>query len=314
MHTIVPWVRRHGARLCAAGLLAMMPMSSCIAGTLVGVVTDYGPRDLNTGPPLVTMQRGNDVLPVKDQAPVYDDDQFVFTKQSGKQSGQTPFVTVQIGATEEVTLHETNPEIPKGAGLALRQFETRLIAVYKWINPPGSDKQVPAEAQSRGEQTLAVLPALTGNGRTKLVVSDDGSKPLWIGWTGGKPPFDVLAKIAGKTIAERKVCSEGETPSCLREAMIEGLTNDAEPLSLSIVAVDGSTWSQSLARKPIIPVGNVASVANLGKLGVFIEATELLDRGHGEYVLESARMLASIAKDYHPARELLDHIRDGPVP
>jgi hypothetical protein len=146
------------------------------------------------------------------------------------------------------------------------------------------------------------------------LISEDGRLPLWLGWTGGSPPFKVTATNAAKVVAELRVCPGAVAAACKREALVPGLGDGAQPIQVMVKDANGLTWSAIIVRAAVETKLVEGDMPSLGELGSFLHATELLERGRGEYVLESARELAAISHRYPAARALLDRIRDGQVP
>jgi hypothetical protein len=149
--------------------------------------------------------------------------------------------------------------------------------------------------------------------RGTLIISDSSRDPLWLGWEGGSPPFTLTASSRGKLLVKSAICEKAADKACKREGIVD--VNGAEgDIELSLASSDGKSWTHEIKRNPIAWTGDLADVSAAGKLGRFLRATDLLDRGHGQYVLESARELAAIAPSFPPARILLDQIRDGKLP
>lgn len=277
-----------------------------------GVVVDYQPRTTAAGMPAIHIKRGANLYPVREHEVIYDGDEFVFTTGGGSE----PFVTALIDAKTQIKLNPNNPTMPKHSWPDLQKVLPKLVAAYRWINSGrSSEGGVPRSAVSRGlvedaMPPIAVLPRYGG----KLLISDDGRRPLWLGWSGGTPPFKVRATNAGKVVAELQVCPGPADAACTREALLPGLGNGAEPIELMVKDANELSWSATVARAAVEADGGEADTASLGELGSFLHATELLDRGRGEYVLESARELAAISHRYPAARALLDQIRDGQIP
>ena len=75
----------------------------------------------------------------------------------------------------------------------------------------------------------------------------------------------------------------------MREALLPGLGNGAEPIELMVKDANVLSWSAIVARAAVEAEGSGADPASLGELGSFLHATELLDRGRGENELSGPR-------------------------
>jgi hypothetical protein len=274
---------------------------------LIGIVLDFKPRKLETGKPAIVILRNGKTYPVREHEMIYQGDKFVFDKSLGTDAN----VKALVDSSSVVTVTAAQPELPSHTWPSLQGVAAKLVTAYRWINPSGGeDKSAPRNAISRGDEALSVLP----NVRAKLMISDKGNVPLWIGWTGGKAPFVVTLSTGGKKIGETRLCDHGPDQDCSREVTFENVDEGPDALQLSVASADGASWSQALARTAVVSDAVASNGAELGQLGLFLQGTELLEKGHGEFVLESARKFSSIAKDYPPARVLLDYIRDGKIP
>lgn len=282
------------------------------AAEMVGLVTDYQPRTPKGGTPAVTIKRNGQVVQVREHEIVYAGDVFVFASPAPPKAS----VEVLVGADTSVTLDPDRPSLPsRSTWVALQSITPRLVSAYRWINPSsGGDKAAPSHAISRGDgdnAPLAVLPEMRG----KLTISTAGAAPLWIGWAGGKPPFVVSVSAGERLVKEARVCEAPVAATgCVREALLNGIGDGDASLTLSVTDAAGASWKAILVRSAIARAGDGGDAKDLGKLRVFLDAVALLDRGRGDYVLESARELSAIAGSYKPARELLDLIRMGQVP
>ena len=272
-----------------------------------GIVLDYKPRHPATAEPAITIKNNGQVRPIRDHEIIRGGDHFIFADGLSR----TAFVRVLVGANAWVDLTPSQPDLPSHSWPSLQALVPSLVAAYRWINTASSsEKPALRSALSRGDEVFSILPKV----QVKLIISNRGTAPLWLGWRGGQPPFSVSATSGGKTLSQQSVCEQAAPPACVREALISAPAAGDDPLTIVVTSADGGSWSQTLTRRTIKPRAAAASADDLGNLGRLLEATELLDRGHGDYVLESARLLAEIAKDYPPARILLDRIRDGDVP
>ena len=143
--------------------------------------------------------------------------------------------------------------MPKNSWPDLQKVLPKLVAAYGWINSGrSSEGGVPAQRVSRGPveddaRPIAVLPRYGG----KLLISDDGRPPLWLGWSGGTPPFKVTATNAGKVVAELQVCPGPADAACMREALLPGLGNGAEPIELMVKDANELSWSAIVARDAV---------------------------------------------------------------
>jgi hypothetical protein len=280
--------------------------------SVVGIVIDFSPRGTVKGKPLFSIDREGRFYAVKENEIVYKGDRINFAE--GAKPNDT-FVAILVAADKVITLKPPNGELPAQEWSLLQALWPRLASAYRWINPPSSDESKLENALSRGDDgddagdALSVLP----NVRRPLVISDASDKPLWLGWRGGAPPFTLTVAAQGKQLSQTVVCANTKPADCVREATIQIGQADGD-IQLALTAGDKATWTQLVARKPIAWKADLADVAPLGKLGPFLRATDLLDRGHGEFVLESARELAPVASTYPPARSMLNQIRDGQIP
>ncbi len=274
---------------------------------MTGIVLDFQPRKLATGKPAIVILRNATTYPVREHEILYQGDKFGFDKSLGADA----HVDVLIGSDSVVTVKASHPELPASAWPSLQSVAAKLVTAYRWINSSGGeDKSAPRNAISRGDEGMAVLP----NVRAKLTISDKGNAPLWIGWTGGKAPFVVTLSEGAKKIGEFRICVQGVEADCKREAIFQNIGDSAEPLQLFVVAADGASWSRTLTRATIATDPTGGNGSELGHLATFLQGTELLGKGHGDFILESARKFLSIAKAYPPALIMLDEIRDGKVP
>jgi hypothetical protein len=274
---------------------------------MTGIVLDFKPRKLANGKPAITILRNATSYPVREHEIIYAGDRFFFDKSLAAGAR----VDVMTGSESVVTVDAAHPELPTSNWPSLQSVAAKLVAAYRWINSSGGeDKAAPRNAISRGDETLAVLP----NVRAKLAISDKGNAPLWIGWTGGTAPFVVTLSKEDKKIGELRICDQAAQAGCMREATFENIGDGAEALQLSVVSADGANWTRTLTRVPIAADAPGANASDLGKLATFLHGTGLLDKGHGDLILESARTFIQIAKTYPPARIMLDEIRDAKVP
>jgi hypothetical protein len=276
---------------------------------IIGVVIDYAPRNHAADKPLVAISRGNEKRPVKEHEIVYSGDRFVFSQEAGAKA----YVKALINAQDEVTLTPAHNELPEASGSWLQSIAPQLIAAYRWVNAAsGVDKAEPRNALSRGSEDdvsdLVVFPTAKG----ALTISGSSADPLWIGWNGGSPPFSVTLAMDGKILQSVDICKNGSDAACPRETQIT--TTHALPNSfmLSVTSADGASWSRKIEKAAIAPAPELGS--KLGELGVFLSATDLLNRDADKYVLETARRLASISSTYPPARTLLDKLKNGRAP
>ena len=274
---------------------------------MTGIVLDFQPRRLVTGKPAIAILRNATSYPVREHEIIYQGDQFVFDKSLAADA----HVDVLTGSDSVVTVKAAHPELPASTWPSLRNVAAKLVTAYRWINSSsGEDKSVPRSAISRGDKMFAVLPGV----RAKLTISDKGNAPLWIGWSGGKAPFVVTLSKDDKKISELHICEHSAEADCIHEAVFQNIGDGAEPLQLSVVSAQGASWSRTLSRTPIVTDATGPNGSDLGKLAIFLRGTELLDKGRGDFILESARTFVEIAKSYPPARVMLDEIREGKVP
>jgi hypothetical protein len=278
---------------------------------LVGVVIDFQPHKPLAGKPLISIKRNGQLYPVREQELIYEGDLFVFDPAAGPRA----YVKALIGAKKEITFDSEHVTPPVQGWPILQTLLPRLTDAYRWINSrTTAEASEPQNAIGRGDDTeadaLSVLPNVHGG----LVIADSEDKPLWIGWRGGTPPFRLSVAVPGKEAFVRMVCDGVAETACVRESLLEFGDQRAESLQVSIFSSDGGLWTETIHRQPVKWAGDLSDTSELGSLGTYLRATELLDRGNGEFVLESARQLASIAHEYPPARVLLDQIREGSVP
>lgn len=277
--------------------------------TLVGIVTDYQPRAAVGAAPTIHIKRGSKLVPVREHEIIYEGDVFVFDEAAGPKA----FVKALVDAKTEVTLDRQHTSVSTDGWPMLQIFLPRIIAASRWIYSGASEHAQPTNAISREleeEADITVMPRLRG----QLLLWDRGGLPLWIGWSGGKPPFKVIATEDGAPQAEVVVCKDVREDACVREAEIQIAGSGASPIQLTVKSANGMSWTNTIERRPAPADANSAKDADLGKLGSFLRAAELLDKGQGEYTLESARELAAISKDYPAARAILNRIRDGEMP
>lgn len=268
---------------------------------IVGVIVDYGPK--GPGAPATQILRGGKYYPVRQQEILYPGDKFVFTPGSSDET----FVKVLVNATSEISLSPKSPDLPTSFWDGFRSYLPKLVSAYRWINSGGGEKEnLPRNAVSRGDGDESAAPAVLPKGPTRLEISTaDG--PVWVGWQSGKAPFVVTASVQGKVLAEAEVCKNPSEP-CPHEATLTGIGAGADAVEIKVASANGKSWSGKLERKELAPA------ADAGNLTRFLRGTELLDKGRGNLVLESAREFVAIEKQYPPARALLDLIKKGEVP
>lgn len=296
------------ARCVAPICLALVLMGAAPPKPVIGVIVDFGPRGKVHGKLPFTVQRvGQAPLMVRESEIMYEGDTIAFDDAADPNS---TFVEVLISGDKVVRLDPKNRNLPDQKWGVWQVLWPRLVAAYRWVASSPEDDAKLENAVSRGvDDALTVLP----NVRRPLIISDDGKTPLWLGWHGGKPPFTLTAASDGRQIAQVVVCPTGEPQNCNREATLP-VGGAGREIELTVTAADGATWKKKIVRQPIAWKGELLDIEPLGKLGPFLRATDLLDRGHGEYVLESARLLNSASPPYAPARTLLRQIRDGEIP
>jgi hypothetical protein len=308
---LIPFARQFALLWIAAMATLISAGSSAIAAPkLVGVVIDYSPRGKISGKAAIAIKREGKLYPVREQEIIYEGDSFVFDPAGGAGA----FVRALVDARNEVRFDPHNVQVPSQRWPFLQTLFPKLLTAYRWVNDTTSSEEAgPLNAISRGDDETKLLEVLP-NYRGKLFISDIGKEPLWIGWKGGTPPFTLIAQSPGKTVVKSVVCDGVAEEKCVREGTLDLGGDAGEAVQVTINSSDGSSWTRSITRKSVTSPTDVADAAQLGDLGTFLLATELLDRGHGEFVLESARKLEAISKSYPPARVLLDMIRDGHVP
>jgi hypothetical protein len=295
------------ARILIVALAILYPGLPAAADTRpAGVVLDYQPRAMKSGKPAIYILRAGKRYPVREHEILYSGDTFEFEPVGDT----TPSVTALIDADTKVTISPDKPKLPDKSWAGLEQLLPRLMSAYRWINSSGAGaSEGPRNAVSRGddeEMPLSALPRTHG----RLALSGSTQMPLWIGWTGGKPPFKVATLASGKTLGEVDVCADAAV-ACVREATVPASVEG--PITLQISTAENKSWSVVLERRDTMSAsGSIAAAA--GDLGQFLAAIDLLDEGRGEMVLESARILAAMQSRYPPARAVLDHIRDGVIP
>ena len=277
---------------------------------LVGLITDYQPRVSADNTSAIEINRNAKRLPVRDHELLYEGDVIAF----GDRADAKAFVKVMTDAETEVILHRGD-KIPSRGSAILQTLFPRLVAVSRWVklgtSTEGSD---PVNAISRdpgGElSSIVALP----NHRGKLIISDDDNLPLWIGWSGGMPPFTVSVGPSGEAAANTVICESTPQETCVREAELNLKASGSKAIQLTVKSANGMSWTETVERAPLPSTPAFSEGRQLEKLGPFLNATELLDKGRGTYVLESARELAAIARDYPAARTILDNIREGQIP
>ncbi len=298
-----------GISATAGSLLFVLPAAA--SPELAGVVIDYKPRSQIAGKPAIAIKRDGNLYPVRDQELIYVGDTFVFGPALKKEA----YVIVLVGASTRVTLTAAQPNLPDHSWPVLQSIAPMLVAAYRWINTSaGSEGPELRNAISRGSEAVDDSVVMFPSVRGSLALSNQGPAPLWLGWTGGKPPFTASIAQAGKPVEEVAVCKDVPEEQCVREVLLGNIKDGDEAIDITVRTAGGSTWTRKVVRTTLKRDEATADSTKLGNLGIFLNATALLDRGHGEYALESARELASIAHEYPPARVLLDHIREGRVP
>ena len=290
-------------------LFVSAPLANA-APRLVGVVTDYTPRPAKTGKPLIWIVRGNDRIPVKDHELLFEGDRLAFDERAGPDA----CVKALVNANDEVKLDRQHDTVPDPSWAFLQTIMPKLVAAYRWVNATkGEDKGLRRNALSReldddGDQ-LSVFP-----GAAKTLTIAAGSRdPLWIAWTGGLAPFAVSLERDGKVVDEVTVC-ETKAADCVRQAQVTVADTDGKPLTLKVTSASGASWTRQLEAAPITWSEDLAKADQLGSLGIFLRATDLLDRDQSRFVLESARELATISAAYPPARTMLETLQDGAHP
>lgn len=276
---------------------------------LVGVVIDFQPRKVE-GRPAVMLTHNGEPHRVREHDLIYEGDQITFDPAAPS----TAYMKALVDHEKTITLDPAHPDVPQQSWPFLQSLVPKLLVAYRWINSAkGADDGEVRNALSRdtgGEvEDLSVLP----HAGPALAISQTGTEPLWIAWTGGIAPFTVSLAAAGQPPSDVKVCGDGVEKTCKREAAVAVPAGD-QPFTLTVKSSDGAAWTKKVDRVAIAWEGELADVGKLGELGIFLRATELLDRNSGEYVLESARELAGIAPDYPPARTLLNRIQAGSLP
>lgn len=306
--------RTYGLRIClwlvmAIGAPIWASASAFAAPPVVGIVTDYQPRFERNGIPAVGFRRDGKLYPLRENEIIYEGDEIVFTVDRETKA----FAKILVDATTEIRLDPSRTGLPHPRWPVLQALWPQLVAAYRWMHSASSSDDAELEnAVSRGlddGEVLSVLPNASGG----LIISESSADPLWLGWEGGAPPFTLTASSNGKVIAKSVVCAKVAEKACRREGTID-LNGASGDIEVMLDSADGTSWTGRIKRAPIAWTGQLADVSAAGNLGRFLRATDLLDRGHGEYVLESARELVPIAPNFPPARTLLDHIRDGKVP
>jgi hypothetical protein len=278
---------------------------------IAGVVVDYSPRTVPAGKTPISILRNGESVPVKEHELLYEGDRLVFADAPGSKA----YVRALVDKTEEIILDPAHSTVPNQRWPLLQSLAPKLLSAYRWVNAPaGVDNAEPRNALSRGGEDdvddLAIFP----KARETLTISDNSKEPLWIGWMGGNPPFSVSITQDGKVLQQVDVCKDGSEAGCMREATLPAVASAAGPLTLSVRSSDGASWSRQVKRASIAADDKLATANQLGNLGVFLRATELLDRDADAYMLESARQLATISSVYPPARTLLDNMKNGQVP
>jgi hypothetical protein len=302
-------LNRYGAAIAA--LLATIPPSlagdkGSAQGAPAGVVIDIQSPDA-TKTPAIKIKRGDKFYPLRQQEILYAGDELIFPPDAGDKTK----VEVLVDAKQRVTLDPRKPKLPNTAWSGFEGILPTLVSAYRWLNSGTDEGGLPRNAVSRdvsSERPPTVLPGAQG----KLIISTRADPPVWIGWTDGEAPFKVSLSNQGKVIAQVVICADvNSTDDCAREALLSNLPTGSDPIELKVTASDRQNWTATLSRE----ADATASDKNdLGDLGTFLAAVDLLDRGHGEYALESARTLASIRGQYPPARALLERIRKGEIP
>lgn len=304
-------VLQFGAILLFVFALIVQTAGVNAEGRIVGIVVDYSPRTAAAGNMPVTILRNGASLPVKEHELLYEGDRILFAEGAGPKA----YVKALVDKEEEIILDPGHNTVPKQRWPFLQSLAPKLLSAYRWVNTPaGVDNSEPRNALSRGgndeEDDLTIFPKASET----LTVSDDSKDPLWVGWTGGNPPFSVSIVQDGKVLQQVDVCKDGSEARCLREATLSAVSAATGTLTLSVRSSDGALWSRKVKKASIAADKKLASPDQLGSLGVFLRATELLDRDAGAYMLESARELATISSVYPPARTLLDNMKNGQVP
>lgn len=296
------------ARCVAPICLALLLMGAAPPKPVIGIIVDFGPRGKVHGKLPFTVQRvGQTPLMVRESEIMYAGDTIAFDDTADPHS---TFVDVLVSGDKVVRLDPNNRTLPDQEWGVWQVLWPRLVAAYRWVASSPEDDAKLENAVSRGvDDALTVLP----NVRRPLIISDDSKTPLWLGWHGGKPPFTLTAAADGKQIAQVIVCPTGGAQDCNREATLP-VGDAGREIELSVTGADGATWKKQIVRQPIAWRGELVDVGPLGRLGPFLRATDLLDRGHGEYVLESARLLNSASPPDPLSRTLLKQIRDGQIP
>ncbi|RUO99076.1 hypothetical protein [Hyphomicrobium sp.] len=293
--------------MCVAPFFLSLIMGAGAPKTVVGIIVDFAPRGKVEGSFPFTIERDGRSLAVRESEIIYEGDTIAFDSKADRKS---TFIDVLVSGDNVIKLDPEHQELPNQNWPMLQALWPRLVAAYRWVASSSEDNVKFENAVSRGgDDPLTVLPHV----RRPLIISRDSAAPLWLGWSGGKPPFTLTATSNGKQVARVIVCPADSGKECNREAIFS-LAGAPDELELSLESSDGAIWKKQVIKQPVTWKGELADVTQLGKLGPFLRATDLLDRGHGEYVLESARELNSATTTYAPARTLLKQIREGQVP
>jgi hypothetical protein len=281
------------------------------AARIVGVVVDYAPHNHVSERLLISIFRNGQSLPVREHEILYEGDRLTFSGAAGPKA----YVIALVDAEKKITLDSAHSKLPEPEGSFLQSIVPKLLAAYRWVNAAaGVDKAEPRNALSRGADDEVEELTIFPRARETLTISEASKDPLWIGWKGGSPPFTVSVAQDGKILQEIEVCKNGSEAGCSREATLSAVATAPGPLTLFFRSSDGASWSRQVKKAAIASDKEFATPDQVGSLGVFLGATELLDRDANAYVLESARRLATISSVYPPARTLLDNLKSGRVP
>jgi hypothetical protein len=228
-------------------------------------------------------------------------------------------IVIETADRERITIDSLHPTYTvEGASGALASTVEALSLTMKWANSAQLARVArPVDSIGRttndeaGNEENSNPMALLENTRDPLKIAPIGG-PLWIGWSGGKPPFRITLSDGSQEPLSVLAC-EGHETSCPREVVLILPSPPPALATLTVVDATGSNVTRKLAaitEKAPPPVK-----ADLADIDQLIAIVEIVDRGGGRaWSLEAARRLLPLADRFPPARAMLDGFRDGALP
>jgi len=282
-------------------LTLLLGLSVNASSATVGWIDDFEGEPNN-----YSLVRGEQPLPVEFFTPLQNGDKVKALHTQNR-------IILKFGDKIQIEVTpENSPYIVEQVGQVPSKFDHLLTWVGEWITiwyreEKETEKQISSSIKGDADVPPYIKMLTVPKRPDQKMQVTIGTKPLYLGWAGGTPPYNVEIKREQKTLVQLSELPTWRihTLKCLllQRGDYRVILSDAKQKPVEYIFT-------VVANKPLYPPE--LQNANLPELTrLTLQAAWLASQDRGIWTFEAYQSVAPIAQYYRPARILRDTLEKG---